>query len=618
MPSKVVVAGANIGFKVGTQSAVDGLIARGTSAGATHGTFYLTSDTHRLYIGNEDTSISAVNEGVVTVANVNSLPQTSESITGTFYYATAQNILCVYNGQDWVQINANTNTTNESNDFTTWNVPNLSNAVGVSDIIEDSEHRQVVGRFVLKGDNGITLSHSTTDVMLDGTSYEVPIITITSDTYELASTNIQGGGVNLNLNSSNTDNDSTITLLEGDSNIRIESDNNNNVTITTLNAENDSLEITGLQNGGFSVAVTDIYNKIVSDTIDPTITIGNTPQEVHFESGNATLPIYTKSETDEKFRVLNAMTYKGTLGPTGSAANTISATNTRIVLMKGSDNVQVSIGDTFLVQDDYFPTYTDPITHEVMNVTEHSLLIARSSDGTEEADGYIAPTKLTFDLVESTIDIDTTYTFELTSNGLVLKDSQGQDCGIIKIQSGTGQNPATGQDANIRVTETTSSLTSGYSKTFTLSHDTINRQDTTASTKVTANTELINPGNIAGVASTISIPVITAITTDGTGHITGITTTPYELYDTNGVVTATNTTSRYEKTNASTGVKTQTGVVQTVITTTDVYNAQTSRDVYMGISSETLNITKYDSATKTATSGDTISGLKVDMIWGSF
>ena len=91
----------NVGFKMGTQDALNKLTT------VEEGIFYLTSDTNRLYIGKSGNKIAPVNEGVQTVAAVANLP-TSESegrITGAFYYATLENILCVWNGQSWVQIN---------------------------------------------------------------------------------------------------------------------------------------------------------------------------------------------------------------------------------------------------------------------------------------------------------------------------------------------------------------------------------------------------------------------------------------------------------------------------------------------------------------------------------
>jgi len=65
-----------VGFKTGLQATLDqklllndqfesdGVTSR---ANAVPGCFYLTSDTHRLYVGNNDKSLSPVNEGIITV-----------------------------------------------------------------------------------------------------------------------------------------------------------------------------------------------------------------------------------------------------------------------------------------------------------------------------------------------------------------------------------------------------------------------------------------------------------------------------------------------------------------------------------------------------------------------
>ena len=72
------------------------------------GAFYLTTDTHRLYVG-QGTDVVPVNEGVKSVDNVAALPSTATA--GDFYYAKAENILCVYNGVTFVQLNPDTGAT---------------------------------------------------------------------------------------------------------------------------------------------------------------------------------------------------------------------------------------------------------------------------------------------------------------------------------------------------------------------------------------------------------------------------------------------------------------------------------------------------------------------------
>ena len=84
---------ANVAFKQGLQTALNSIAQNKTGQA---GSFYLTSDSHSLYIGLADGSIAAVNEGVTTVANVAALPVVTSGkdlTAGQFYYAATENIL---------------------------------------------------------------------------------------------------------------------------------------------------------------------------------------------------------------------------------------------------------------------------------------------------------------------------------------------------------------------------------------------------------------------------------------------------------------------------------------------------------------------------------------------
>lgn len=96
------MANLNLKFLRGLQAALP-------SAG-TDGYFYLTTDTHRLYTS-IDGKVTPVNEGVTTVANVAALQAITGAIPGDFFYCTEENILAVYNGQKFVQINPDTGAT---------------------------------------------------------------------------------------------------------------------------------------------------------------------------------------------------------------------------------------------------------------------------------------------------------------------------------------------------------------------------------------------------------------------------------------------------------------------------------------------------------------------------
>ncbi|MBP3801476.1 MAG: hypothetical protein J6I85_05610 [Clostridia bacterium] len=63
---------ANVLFKQGTQSALNEIRSNKT---AIEGSFYLTNDTHRLYIGRANGDAVPVNEGVNTVTSLGDLPR---------------------------------------------------------------------------------------------------------------------------------------------------------------------------------------------------------------------------------------------------------------------------------------------------------------------------------------------------------------------------------------------------------------------------------------------------------------------------------------------------------------------------------------------------------------
>lgn len=103
-----ITAGKVVGFKVGTQASMDALLALGTGANAAEGHFYLTGDTHKLYIGNADKSLSLINAGSVNiVSSSEDLPEGDNIIKNSFYYIPGDNILVIWDEEenDWIQVN---------------------------------------------------------------------------------------------------------------------------------------------------------------------------------------------------------------------------------------------------------------------------------------------------------------------------------------------------------------------------------------------------------------------------------------------------------------------------------------------------------------------------------
>lgn len=104
---------ANVMFKRGTQTGFNNLTTY------QDGCFYLTTDSHRLYVGTGNNKADLVSQSVITYPNWAAIEalsnKSSSSYTpglcseGQFYYAKAENILCTYSEGKWVQINPDHN-----------------------------------------------------------------------------------------------------------------------------------------------------------------------------------------------------------------------------------------------------------------------------------------------------------------------------------------------------------------------------------------------------------------------------------------------------------------------------------------------------------------------------
>lgn len=128
---------ANVMFKRGTQSSFNNLSTY------QDGCFYLTTDSHRLYIGTGNNKADLVSQSVITYPNWASIEALSNSSSssyapglcseGQFYYAKAENILCTYSNGKWTQINPDHN-----DDHDTY-VKSVSVAKNASDTVKGEQ-----------------------------------------------------------------------------------------------------------------------------------------------------------------------------------------------------------------------------------------------------------------------------------------------------------------------------------------------------------------------------------------------------------------------------------------------------------------------------------------------
>lgn len=585
-----VLKNAKVGFLTGAQSSIDTMLSKGANAGAKHGYFYLTKDSHRLYVGNSDGSISAVNEGVQTVTYLGDLPtlQTAAdkvAYTGRFFYvqykestagqvdSNIANILCVYNGSAWVQINANTDTHINSNTYTastTGATATITNAIGSTD------GGSVTGKFEIVTAGGLKIAK---------TAGATNSITLTGDKFTLAAGDGATGEVKLNLSSANGQAGSSVTL-KADPNTTVLTRKENVITIS--GRVNASLAITNAEKTGFTVTVKDNQGKTVTGSYDPIIKYGSKAQSsTKLVNGVFNINAYNKEEIDQLMRDLNAMEYRGTVGANGSAATAWAE------LLK----LPQKIGYTYL--------FSSPITVNSAEHTAGTLAIARGTEYTAadlaagtitkaELVGTINPATLTWDFVESTNDTDTTYKLYTAAEGVgfKLRDSSGGNKGQIKYAGAGGLTVSQSLQGGVDISENKPA-----ENVITITHNTVTRTDTNT------NPDKIKLGSqtpVTHLNDTITIPVITGIKTNAEGHVTGVNTVNYELNDTATVITGI-TSSASANADGSVALKTK-------VTAT---------------SSSGKNMVQNGTATATIKSssltlGASESSVSIDMTWGEF
>lgn len=387
------MANNKVMFKMGPQANINALF----NGGATNGTFYLTDDTNRLYIGKNGKAV-AVNQGVIQVESVTELNST-EAEMGQFYYVKDTNILCVRSGGKWVQINPDTDTkiTARTNSVKTDN-----GFIVVEDVVTQTDSNKLdtdfKTNFGVKGTNGITVS-------LDETS-TTPRLVITQANYALTSSADEGKA--------------TIALSNGVANSSVVFEKGKNVTLSKNDSGNIVIaaEDTTLADNGLTASIAaDAANGAkldlsVADTSGKTLTAsasfgvvygdnGGKGVSATFENGAFKLNTYTKAEVDGLIKGIDGMTYMGAVEdyPSGS---------------------EIRKGYTYKA--------SKPFGEGAKAVKTGDVIIA---NGTEGDNGFITGT-ITWDIIPAGDDslTDTTYTF--ANEGAGVSIYQDADVPVLK------------------------------------------------------------------------------------------------------------------------------------------------------------------------------------------
>lgn len=381
---------AQVMFKKGLSTALP-------KTGLVEGAFYLTTDTDKLYICNDGNKLSLLNQVVHNVANIAALPAIADAAVGEFYYCVGENVLATKKAADdtsWTQINADTDT--KVSEVTATTAVNSGIATVTTKVKSTTKAGtsagEKAGSFKIKGAGDNTITREA-----DGTI----VITGKNDnaTYTLGTA--EGGKIALK--GAGTGATNTEITVKGAGDIAITSDAAGNLTVdgTTLkNAIADATQnvtITSVKNefaadGKFTTEVATAAGSKTAPAVTPIIKLGTNATEYKFESGTATLPVYTKTEVDTKidtyFKAADAMVYKGTVSKAADlpTANVQCGWTYKVAAAGTYAGTVCKVGDLIIAKVDA-ATATDATWDVVPSGDEQVITGAAADTGITISDG---------------------------------------------------------------------------------------------------------------------------------------------------------------------------------------------------------------------------------------
>ena len=453
---------AKVLFKRGPQASlpVDGVIEDGV--------FYLTTDTGRLYVGQYDSTRNTTKQVLLnqtiqfdTYANLIQYvesetkqwtAQQKQDHTNDVFYCTDTNMLVVFNGTTWQQMNPDHDTTISGVEFSTTAVSNIAT---ITEQITSTTGTPVSDSFSLQGAGGIEITRATSNgaIVLEGNEYSLsdPVVAANVATVTLNSTNL-----------STTSN----IVLKGGSNVTLSATGSNQIEISSTDTTISGVELS-VNDGSLGISITPSSGSPITDTITAVGVVlnNNTYVPIDTISGKSKGAIYSKSEVDGLLQGLNAMKFMGLVG-TNSENQSLPAT-------------AVHAGDVYVLGDNNQSLLTLGInSNQLQGDTTNGfragdMLIAT---GTEGQDGTLSSITWTFvpsgndslDAVNYGVDVTT------STNAIDMHRATGQDQPdyLVSHMSFTG-------GTNIDVSSTT---TSGKELNVTINHATVTTTSTSSTT----------------------------------------------------------------------------------------------------------------------------------------
>ena len=538
--------GNAVKFKLGTQASLNAL--KNSQKGWEVGTFYLTSDSSRLYIGQAD-ELALLNKSVEIYDNLNALKAKGKSYEGDIAYCVDENVLAYYNGTTWAQINPDDDTILTA---LTQVVSSVDKGVKITTGGTNSDPKKAVtgADVTITGVNGAKVAMASNKAL-----------TITGDTYTLNAQEHATNDIDLVLGSALQD-DSTVHIKGGDNVTITKTADSNGIQIAAKHTKLNDISLGLGDNGELQVGASDTGNTNVLKKQKLGYFVDGSYYGIGSDTKQVDLPVYSKEQVDNLFKKLDGMTYRGTIGTSGTTFTMDASFN----VLKGGTATEIHIGDMFLVQGGKL-TYATGKT-----AGTGDMLIATAKDGKSETNGVLAigDVEWTYVPAGDDADIDTTYIFKAsgTTDSMTITSSNGGGTvGKIAFTEGDG----------IVIESTDNGGTAPNQLSVNIKHGTYD------TAKTTDNKSLTNGG---------TFDVIDSITYNN-GHISGINTKTIQ-------------TLEYKPGPDSASKDADANSVTVKHTLSAGGNLVSADNAKMVLSSDTLKLTA---------SGNTVTA---DLVWGSF
>lgn len=618
-----IIAGTKLGFRAGLQQSLDNLIGVNNNSG-TPGIFYLTTDTHRLYVCDDDGGqIHPVNEGITFVSSTSDLPNLTtmteaqrKNMQGQFYYVGgSSNILCVASGSNWVQINPDTyyqlDNTNGVRQTVTDNSTGENKVATITTYVREDRvtgGNPDVDDYIEKSSTFTIEATPNANMVIDSSNRKITFSPADGATYDLVGESKSGGGVTLKLRGSNgTEDQINIVSAAGTAvqptiaaGTSTASGTVYDITLSGSELGTGATFVTS-QNpstGGISSTITTTTSgTLTSTSIKPEINYGNsngsTSAVASGTLSNGTLSfdldVYTKDETDEaiekKLNQFEGMYFAGTVGNSSATYANIAAITAEIP--KAANNSGLRSGATFKVAED-ITGHTTPALDGLDSgetIKQGDLIIVT---GDEDANGYlISNANLKYYYVPSGDDDDMWYQPNLaTANQINITSADSTTYRYTFAQGNDG----------VTVSGTSGTATA---QTLTISHKANSNVISGAITPVSGTITQAFSGNNA------KFTAVDGVSVDDYGHVTGLTTKEITFVH-NGI----NDTAGYYST-ASTLSPASGTAVQVTDYIKDKMDVTKSTNVQF--SSESLRVSTVASGSTSAA-----PNIGIDIVWGSF